>query len=49
MSSISELPRDQVEQVFAQLNGLLRLAGLYPPRHPQIQRALAVGTGRGRS
>jgi HD-GYP domain-containing protein (c-di-GMP phosphodiesterase class II) len=39
MSSISELPRDQVEQVFAQLNGLLRLAGLYPPRHPQIQRA----------
>jgi HD-GYP domain-containing protein (c-di-GMP phosphodiesterase class II) len=37
--SISELPRDQVEQVFAQLNGLLRLAGLYPPRHPQIQRA----------
>lgn len=39
MSSISELPRDQVEQVFAQLNGLLRLASLYPPRHPQIQRA----------
>jgi HD-GYP domain-containing protein (c-di-GMP phosphodiesterase class II) len=39
MSSISELPRDQIEQVFAQLNGLLRLAGLYPPRHPQIQRA----------
>jgi HD-GYP domain-containing protein (c-di-GMP phosphodiesterase class II) len=38
--SISELPRDQVEQVFAQLNGLLRLTGLYPPRHPQIQRAL---------
>jgi HD-GYP domain-containing protein (c-di-GMP phosphodiesterase class II) len=37
--SISELPRDQIEQVFAQLNGLLRLAGLYPPRHPQIQRA----------
>lgn len=37
--SISELPRDQVEQVFAQLNGLLRLASLYPPRHPQIQRA----------
>jgi len=37
--SISELPRDQVEQVFAQLNGLLRLAGLYPPRHPQILRA----------
>ncbi len=28
----------QVEVVFAQLNGLLRLAGLYPPRHPQIQR-----------
>lgn len=39
MPSISELPRDQVEQVFAQLNGLLRLAGLYPPRHPQILRA----------
>jgi HD-GYP domain-containing protein (c-di-GMP phosphodiesterase class II) len=39
VASISELPRDQVEQVFAQLNGLLRLAGLYPPRHPQIQRA----------
>jgi HD-GYP domain-containing protein (c-di-GMP phosphodiesterase class II) len=39
VTSISELPRDQVEQVFAQLNGLLRLAGLYPPRHPQIQRA----------
>ncbi len=39
MPSISELPRDQVEQVFAQLNGLLRLAGLYPPRHPQIMRA----------
>ncbi len=38
-ASISELPRDQIEQVFAQLNGLLRLAGLYPPRHPQIQRA----------
>jgi HD-GYP domain-containing protein (c-di-GMP phosphodiesterase class II) len=38
--SISELPRDQVEQVFAQLNGLLRLTGLYPARHPQIQRAL---------
>ncbi len=38
--TISELPRDQIEQVFAQLNGLLRLAGLYPPRHPQIQRAL---------
>ncbi len=36
---LSELPRDQVELVFAQLNGLLRLAGLYPPRHPQIQRA----------
>lgn len=39
MASISELPRDQIEQVFAQLNGLLRLAGLYPSRHPQIQRA----------
>lgn len=31
--------REQVEGIFAQLNGLLRLAGLYPPRHPQIQRA----------
>ncbi|MGH7263847.1 MAG: HD-GYP domain-containing protein, partial [Candidatus Rokuibacteriota bacterium] len=40
MVTISDLPRDQVELVFAQLNGLLRLAGLYPPRHPQIQRAL---------
>lgn len=29
----------QAEVVFAQLNGLLRLSGLYPPRHPQIQRA----------
>lgn len=29
----------KAEVVFAQLNGLLRLAGLYPPRHPQIQRA----------
>ena len=40
---------DQAEQLFAQLNGLLRLAGLYPPQHPQIQRtgrAFVEGLGR---